>query len=80
MNLEQFLSEKVIECISELFESDVDSKLVQFQKTKKEFTGDITLVTFPFLKISKQSPEQTGEVIGRFLVERVEEVSDYNIG
>ena len=78
MSLELALSEKVIDCISELYKENIDSKLVQFQKTKKEFEGDITLVTFPFLKISKQSPEQTGEVIGQFLKDNFREVSDFN--
>ena len=78
MNLEQFLSEKVITCLSEQFGADINPKMVQFQKTKKEFEGDITLVTFPFLKITKQSPEQSGEAIGQYLMEHVEEIRAYN--
>jgi len=78
MNLEQFLSEKVLECLSKLYGAEVDPKTVQFQKTKKEFEGDITLVTFPFLRITKQSPEQSGEAIGRFLKDNLKEIEAYN--
>ena len=52
---------------------------VDFQATRKDFEGDITFVTFPHLRISRQSPEQTGEAIGNHLVENVSIVSDFNV-
>jgi len=79
MNLEQLLTEKVKFAIQELYGVEANDNLVQFQKTRKDFEGDITLVTFPLLKTSKKSPEQTGEEIGQFLKENVADVSDFNI-
>jgi len=79
MNLEKLLTEKVKFAIQELYGMEANDNLVQFQKTRKDFEGDITLVTFPLLKTSKKSPEQTGEEIGQFLKENVADVSDFNI-
>lgn len=79
MNLEKLLTEKVKFAINELYGADVNDNLVQFQKTRKDFEGDITLVTFPLLKTSKKSPEQTGEEIGSYLKDNVKDVSDFNI-
>lgn len=79
MNLEKLLTEKVKFAIQTLYGVEANDNLVQFQKTRKDFEGDITLVTFPLLKTSKKSPEQTGEEIGQFLKENVADVSDFNI-
>lgn len=79
MQIESILSELVIKAIKELYKYDANLKTIQFQKTKKEFEGDITLVTFPLLKISKQSPEQTGESIGQYLLGASADVINYNI-
>jgi arginyl-tRNA synthetase len=57
MNLEKLLTEKVKFAIQELYGVEANDNLVQFQKTRKDFEGDITLVTFPLLKTSKKSPE-----------------------
>ncbi len=78
MELEQLLSEKVKLAISSLYGTDINDNLIQFQKTRKDFEGDITLVTFPLLKTSKKSPEQTGEDIGNFLVENSTNVVGFN--
>lgn len=78
MQIEKSLSKLVVEAIKAIYNQSVDESIIQFQKTKKEFEGDTTLVTFPFLKISKQSPEQTGEAIGAFLVEKSAEVEGFN--
>ena len=79
MVLENILLEKVKAGIQTLYNETVNDKLVQFQKTKKEFDGDVTLVTFPFLKLSKQSPEQTGEAIGEYLKNNCIEVDAFNV-
>ena len=79
MNLEKLLTDKVKFAIHELYGADINDNLVQFQKTRKDFEGDITLVTFPLLKTSKKSPELTGEEIGSYLKNNVADVSDFNI-
>ena len=78
MQIESTLSGLVVKAIQDIYGQSIDEKLVQFQKTKKEFEGDITLVTFPFLKISRQSPELTGENIAKYLLENANEVVDFN--
>lgn len=52
---------------------------LEFQQTRKDFEGDITFVTFPHLRVSRKSPEQTGEALGNYLVENVEEVAGFNV-
>lgn len=80
MKIEKILRSGVINAVKELYANDVPENLVQLQKTKKEFEGHLTLVTFPFLKISKKSPEQTSEDIGRWLLENSSEVIEsYNV-
>ncbi|HUW04742.1 MAG TPA: arginine--tRNA ligase [Williamwhitmania sp.] len=78
MNLESYFFEKVAEAIKVLYGS-VDEKMVQLQKTRKEFKGDITLVTFPLLKLSKKSPEQTAQQLGEYLSTNVNEVAEFNV-
>jgi arginyl-tRNA synthetase len=79
MELEQLLAQQVKQSVKDLYQTDMNDNLIQFQKTRKDFEGDVTLVTFPLLKMSKKSPEQTGNEIGEYLKENVVEVSDYNI-
>ena len=52
---------------------------LQFQKTRKEFEGDVTLVVFPLTRVSKKSPEQTAEDIGQYLKENEALVTDFNV-
>lgn len=59
--------------------TSIDDQLIQFQQTSKDFEGDITLVTFPFLKILKAKPEEVGEKIGGFLKENIAEIRGYNV-
>lgn len=79
MSIENIISKGVKEAILALYKSEVNDNLIQLQETRKEFTGDITLVTFPFLKMSKKSPEQTGEEIGNYLKEKLTEVDDFSV-
>ena len=62
-----------------VFGLEIDEKLIQFQKTRKDVEGDMTLVVFPFVKILKSSPASVGEDIGRFLTDKLEEVEGYNV-
>ena len=67
MNIEEKLTASIISAIKTLYGQDVPGKMVQLQKTKKEFEGHLTLVVFPFLKMSKKGPEQTAQEIGEYL-------------
>ena len=75
--IEQILHTEIEKCLSELYSAEQQS--IQFQKTRKEFDGDITLVVFPLLRASKKGPEQTAEQIGNYLKEKVSQVSDFNV-
>jgi arginyl-tRNA synthetase len=79
MNPEQLISQKVKEAIVSLYGVDPELSLIQTQATRKEFEGDITAVMFPLLKISKKSPEQTGEDIGNFIRTNCPDVENYNV-
>lgn len=79
ITLEQKLTATVIEAIKTLYSQDIPEKMVQLQKTKKEFEGHLTLVVFPFLKMARKSPVAAGEEIGSYLKEKHPElISDYN--
>lgn len=77
--MENIIIQKVVEAIQLLYNENIESKLVQPQKTKKEFTGDLTVVVFPFIKASKKSPEQTAQEIGEYLLKNVEQIEDFNV-
>lgn len=79
MKVEQTILVSIISAISNLYNTDVDNSLVQLQKTRKEFKGHLTLVAFPFLKISKKGPEQTAQEIGEWLKANSAEVADFNV-
>jgi len=79
MDIEIIIRNKVIEAVKVLYGQVVDEKQVQVQTTRKDFTGDKTIVVFPFLRISKKSAEQTAEEIGAYLVENVHEIAAYNV-
>ena len=75
--IEEILKQEIEKCLAELYSATEQS--IQFQKTRKDFEGDITLVVFPLLRASKKGPEQTAEEIGNYLKEKVKEVSDFNV-
>lgn len=79
MNLESVLTESVIKAVKILYNQDIEFESVQFQKTKKEFEGDLTLVVFPFVKMAKKSPELAGNEIGSFLKNEIPMVSAFNV-
>lgn len=79
MNIEHFLSETISAAVNQLFALDTRPEDVILQKTKKEFEGDFTLVTFPYIKVAKLSPEKTGEVIGEEISRLNNDISKYNV-
>ncbi len=79
MSLEEKLMHSVMQTIEDLYGQKVEEKMVQLQTTKKEFEGDLTLVVFPFLKISKKTPELTASEIGEALVKNCDVVEKFNV-
>lgn len=77
MTLTQILTPKIQEAIQALFSVSLDK--VEFQATRREFEGDITVVVFPLLKLVKGNPVEIGTKIGNYLVENVEEVEKFNV-
>ena len=77
MSLQQILSLKIHKALNVLFELSIDK--VEFQITRKEFEGDITMVIFPLLKVIKGNPIEIGTKIGNYLVDNVEEVIGFNV-
>ncbi len=79
MNLEKSLQAIIAKAIETLYGQAVSTDLIQISKTKKEFEGHLTLVVFPLLKISRQSPEQTAQSIGEYLQTHTSEVARFNV-
>lgn len=77
--MESILKEKIREAVNSLYNSEISDSLIQIQATKKDFKGDFTLVVFPILRFSKNTPEQTGNDIGNFLLNNFNVFSDYNV-
>lgn len=77
--IEKLLTAKTTEAIKSLWGADVDTKQISWQKTRREFEGDFTLVVFPFLRASKKSPELTATAIGQYLTENVDIVAKFNV-
>ena len=65
--------------VNQLFDFNFQDSQIQFQQTRKEFEGDITLVVFPLVKVAKKSPEETGKVIGEAVVKSIEEIESFNV-
>ncbi|MGI6242398.1 MAG: arginine--tRNA ligase [Prevotella sp.] len=79
MNIEKEICSTVIAAVKELYGQDVPASLVQLQKTKATFEGNLTLVVFPFLKISRKRPEDTANAIGEILVRDCKAVASFNV-
>ncbi len=79
MKIESLVAEKTVQAIKALYGQEIEASSVQVQKTKKEFEGHLTIVVFPYLKMSRKGPEQTAGEIGVWLMENVEEISSYNV-
>ena len=74
MKIEQMLAAKIGAAIETLYGQAVPEKMVQLDTTKKDFEGHLTLVVFPFLKMSRKKPEDTAQEIGQYLVEQLPDV------
>ena len=79
MVIEQQIASTIVSGIKELYGTEIDRAQIQLGKTKKEFKGHLTLVVFPFLKISRKSPEQTAQDLGKYLLENEPAVADFNV-
>ncbi|RAJ13497.1 arginine--tRNA ligase [Olleya aquimaris] len=77
MSLQVTLTQAVKQAVSSIYNANLES--VEFQATRKEFAGDITLVVFPMLRIIKGNPVQIGEAIGQYLVDNVTDVEGFNV-
>ena len=78
MNIEKLLTAAVVKAIKALYDTDITAEQVQVQKTRPDFEGHLTVVTFPFLRISKKKPEETGEDIAQWLIANTDLVSSFN--
>jgi arginyl-tRNA synthetase len=74
-----FITEAVVKAIKDLYQADITAKDVNLQETRKEFEGQVTLVTFPYTKVSRKGPEQTGAEIGEYLKAALTEIDSYNV-
>ena len=79
MKIESIISCSVIEAVKSLYGQEVTPKMVQIQKTKQEFEGNLTLVVFPFVKISRKKPEDTAQEIGQYLQDKCSAVASFNV-
>ena len=79
MNIEALISKAAGEAVKALYGMDATEKMLQLQKTRSEFEGNLTLVVFPFVKAAKKSPEQTGQEIGEYLVANCAAVEKFNV-
>ena len=78
MTIEQQIINAAQAAVKELYGQEVAEKMVQLQKTKKEFEGNLTLVVFPFLKISRKKPDETAREIGEYIKQNCEAIADFN--
>lgn len=79
MKIENIIVDSVVKALNALYGQEVAPAQIQLQKTKKEFEGHLTLVVFPFLRISRKSPEQTANEIGNYLVENEKAIANFNV-
>lgn len=77
--MEIVLKEKIKEAVKIIYNSEVKDDLIQIQETRKDFKGDFTLIVFPLLRFSKNTPEKTGEMIGRYLTGNFPAVAGFNV-
>jgi arginyl-tRNA synthetase len=77
--MEIVLKEKIKEAVKNIYDIEVADDLIQIQETRKDFKGDFTLVVFPLLRFSKNTPEKTGETIGNYLVDKFPAIAGFNV-
>src|SRR3954464_4984955 len=74
-----FITQAVVKAIKDLYQTDIAAKDVNLQDTRKEFEGQVTLVTFPYTKVSRKGPEQTGAEIGEYLQKTLPQIAAFNV-
>jgi len=79
MNIETLISQAAGQAVKALYDMEASEKMLQLQKTRSEFEGNLTLVVFPFVKAAKKSPEQTAQEIGQYLVDNCSAVEKFNV-
>ena len=79
MNIEALISKAAGEAVKALYGMEASEKMLQLQKTRSEFEGNLTLVVFPFVKVAKKSPEQTAQEIGEYLVKNCSAIEKFNV-
>jgi arginyl-tRNA synthetase len=79
MRIEEIILQEVLAAVQDLYGISADVDKINIQKTKKEFTGDFTVVIFPLTAVSKKGPEATGKEVGDFLTTRLRIISSYNV-
>ena len=79
MILEETLAEIVVKAVKTLYDIDTEKANIQLQKTRKEFAGDVTVVTFSFVKQARKSPEIVGKELGEYICQNFPLVSEFNV-
>src|SRR3569833_1748095 len=74
-----FITEATVKAVKHLYNTDISATDINLQETRWEYEGQVTIVTFPFTRFSKKSPEQTGTDIGTFLQNELADVSGFNV-
>ncbi|UKJ05827.1 arginine--tRNA ligase [Solitalea lacus] len=75
----EFIIQKTVDAVQTLYNQSITSSDITLQETRKEFAGDVTLVVFPFTRLSKKSPDVTAQEIGEYLKQNVAEIADFNV-
>jgi len=79
MNIQSLLTKFTREAVTDLYASELAESQITIQDTRKEFAGHFTLVTFPIVRFSKKSPEQTGQEVGEYLKSKISYIVDFNV-
>lgn len=77
--IESILKDAIVQAFVELFEKEIPRDSIGFQRTRKEFEGDVTLVVFPLLKWSRKKPDETAQILGEYLLQNCAEVDGFNV-
>jgi arginyl-tRNA synthetase len=79
MNIESLLQQAVAQAVQQLLGENINPSDVNLQETNKDFAGDITVVVFPYVRMARKSPEQTGAMLGEYLKANVPQIEDFNV-
>ena len=79
MKIEDQITTAALAAVKELYGVDIPAQMIQLQKTKANFEGNLTLVTFPLLKTSRKSPEATAQEMGEYLKTNCKAIADFNV-